>query len=136
MPSPSDAKSSLSAEEIKALFPKILTNSSSVSSKFVISNDIGKIEFEGNRDVREKDLDILSDLKQQIDLLAKGDLSTEMIQPNKRERLDKPATVTLYNCFSDTDGNKKYEIIAKKLGCEFINYDEGTRTLKIKIMHL
>ena len=108
---------------------------------FTVTNQYGKIEFEGKTDVRGVDLDELVVIyNKNVEVYPEDKFPTDSAKPIKGEKLNKPAMITLYNCtfpwkYKGNELKKKLEHHARKMDCEFIDYDETNGIYRLRVTH-
>ena len=103
---------------------------------FTIWNNHGKVEFEGRTDVRDINLDEVVVINNKNVEIYPEDKFKGSDKPFPGEKLNKPALITLYNCFSTKRKNQKaYEEKAREKGYEFIDYDEKNGVYRIRVTH-
>jgi len=118
-------------------------------SGFSMWNKEGKIEFMGRVDLRGVDLDeVVSIGHRLVEVYPERNFPTDEYKPVKGEKLNRPALISLYNCFPvnfKSDSNdpeerrqeliKKYERQAHRNGYEFVDYDYDNGVYRIRVKH-
>ena len=122
-----------SIEEMKRMSDRELQQ----IENFTIENEHGKVEFDGKTDVRGLDID-------DIVFIQPGMIEVYPIEeskPRRGEKLNKPSTLTLYNCRrSDFCENpekakQKMERQAAKRDQEFIDFDPINCVYRMRVKH-
>jgi len=114
---------------------------------FSMWNKEGKIEFMGRVDLRGVDLDqVVSIGHRLVEVYPERNFPTEESKPVRGEKLNRPALISLYNCFPvnfKSESNdpeerrqeliKKYERQAHRNGYEFVDYDYDNGVYRIRV---
>ncbi len=103
---------------------------------FTVGNNDGKVEFEGDTDVEDLELDSIV----QIEPRAVVVYPETSEKPPVHSKLNKPATITLYRCTpkstSDPDlFERRVRKVCEKNGAEFVSYDKETGKWVFRVEH-
>jgi nuclear pore complex protein Nup98-Nup96 len=120
---------------------------------FTISNEHGKVEFEGTVDVRYLDLDEIISIKPRELLMYPEDKFVPAAEyakdpagrrpkPDIGTGLNRPAIVSLYNCFpspqtqlDDRQFQAKLENQCRRMGSMFLGYDPRSGEWRQRVQH-
>jgi len=114
---------------------------------FSVWNKWGKVEFLGRVDLRGVDLDFVISIGHRlVEVYPERNFPTEESKPVRGEKLNRPALISLYQCFpvnfkcesEDPEERrqeliKKYERQALRNGYEFVDYDYENGVYRIRV---
>lgn len=108
---------------------------------FTIANEHGKIEFEGETDVSNINLDEAVHIFPNFVDVYPEHIYTKDLKPTEGTKLNKPACISLNNCYLKERSltiSQQQAIIERftiQMGAQFVSYDHVNGTYVIKVPH-
>lgn len=105
-----------------------------------LSNAHGSLQWVGRTDLTGVNFDLWVTIKHKAVEVYPEDLFTEETKPRRGEKLNKPAIITFYGAFPQTQKEKRnyqreLELRSARMEGELLSYQEDTGEIKIKVFH-